>query len=549
MFPIWKNLGKPALQKLIGEEQLARLEKLLPGLRKSEFDPNEMYSLDGLTKIFDAFYGNQYLLDKSFRKQLFNTLPPDRVDASLKALNIDPQALPSFEQKIDALAQKGWKNRESASLVAKVLNISDEALPEDKREFQIVQDIPLADRPYKPLKEYQMPVFSEATEKLEPELARFIVQMPTGSGKTRTAVEIITQFLKEAAKDGEAVLWLAHSEELCEQAVAAFLDVWPHVATKPLKVVRFWGSARSMPYDFKERAFIVSSFQKLYNKVKSDDVAVQEIKKRIALVVIDEAHKVLADTYKQVTEAFISDRTRVIGLTATPGRSTHNKEENAALAEFFFNRIVEIHTGSKTSVLEYLKKKRVLSLTSYEPLVTNLKYKLDAKQKSHLENFFDLPKDFLNRLGSDDIRNTEIIKRLELEATNGKRIIFFACSLEQSQFVSALLRFLNVKAAHVDGSTPKLQRAATIDKFKKGEISVLCNYEVLSTGFDAPQTDVVFIARPTSSIVLYSQMIGRGLRGPAIGGTETCKIIDVIDNIQGFSNENKVYSYFEGYYE
>lgn len=83
MLTIWKKLGKPKLQQLIGPSQLERLEKLLPGLRKGDFDPNEMYSIDGLTKVFDAFYGNQFLLDKGFRKLLFNTLPPEQIDSAL----------------------------------------------------------------------------------------------------------------------------------------------------------------------------------------------------------------------------------------------------------------------------------------------------------------------------------------------------------------------------------------------------------------------------------------------------------------------------------
>ena len=549
MANIWKNLGKSRLQELIGKEQLSRLEKLLPGLRKGNFDMNEMYSSDGLTKIFDAFFGYQKLLDSNFRRELFNTLPPEKIDAALRALGIDSSKIGDFGKKAEQLPRRAWETREAAKNVGHVLEIPEDALPEDKKSFVLIQDLMVAERPYKPLKEYQMPVFTKAMEKLEPELARFIIQMPTGSGKTRTAIEIITDYFKTYAEPGDIVLWLAHSEELCEQAMASFLDIWPHVATKPLKAIRFWGSeAKSLPHDFRESAFIVAGFPKLYSKVKANDVALEEIKKRVSLIVVDEAHKVLAETYKAVTESFIHNRARVIGLTATPGRSAHDQEENAALAQFFFNNMVQIETASRETVLDYLRKKRVLSQTNYEPLVTKLDYKLSEKDKSHLEQFFDLPKDFLSKLGNDDIRNTEIVKKLEHEATNGKRIIFFACSLEQSQFVSALLRFMNVKAAHVDGTTPKAQRAGIIQQFKSGQLSVLCNYEVLSTGFDAPQTDVVFIARPTSSIVLYSQMIGRGLRGPAIGGTETCKVIDVIDNIQGFSDENKVYSYFENYY-
>lgn len=548
MSQIWKNLGKPELQRLIGEKHLERLEMLLPALRKGDFDHNEMYSLDGLTKIFDAFFGNQYILDKKFRINLFNTLPPEKVDNALKAIDIDPKATPDFTKKIEILSSKGWNTREAAHAVSEILGIPEDALPEAKREFKQIEDIPKADRPYKPLKDYQISVFVKSCDQLEPELSRFIVQMPTGSGKTRTAMEIISHYLNFMSGPDDVVLWLAHSEELCGQAFNSFLDIWPHVASKPLKAVRFWGEAETLPYDFSGNAFIVSSFQKLHSKLKKDAVAIGEIKRRTSLIIVDEAHKVLAPTYTEVTKAFISDTARVVGLTATPGRSVANDEENKALANFFFNKIVEID-APRGDVIEFLRRRKVLSQTEYVPLVTNLEYDLTPKELDYLENFYDLPKGFLDRIGKDDVRNTEIVKRLEEEAKAGKRILFFATSLEQSKFISALLRFIGIPAAHVDGGTPRNQRMSVIEKFKDGDITVLCNYGVLSTGFDAPQTDVVFIARPTSSIVLYSQMIGRGLRGPAIGGTEHCKVIDVVDNIRDFSNENNVYSYFENYYK
>ena len=107
----------------------------------------------------------------------------------------------------------------------------------------------------------------------------------------------------------------------------------------------------------------------------------------------------------------------------------------------------------------------------------------------------------------------------------------------------------NIKAAHIDGDTDKNSRRHHIEKFKNGDIQVLCNFGVLSTGFDAPKTDLIFISRPTQSLVLYSQMIGRGLRGEAIGGTEKCKIIDVIDNIKGYKNPQHIYDYFNEYWD
>jgi DNA repair protein RadD len=84
-------------------------------------------------------------------------------------------------------------------------------------------------------------------------------------------------------------------------------------------------------------------------------------------------------------------------------------------------------------------------------------------------------------------------------------------------------------AALVTGETPQGERVATIERFRKGRVKYLCNVGVLTTGFDAPATDVVCIARPTASTVFYEQMVGRGLRGPLNGGTKECLVIDVQD--------------------
>ncbi len=82
----------------------------------------------------------------------------------------------------------------------------------------------------------------------------------------------------------------------------------------------------------------------------------------------------------------------------------------------------------------------------------------------------------------------------------------------------------------VTGETPRAERVAAIERFRSGEVRFLCNVGVLTTGFDAPATDVVCVARPTTSIALYEQMIGRGLRGPLNGGTKSCRVIDVQDD-------------------
>jgi superfamily II DNA or RNA helicase len=544
MASVWAALGLARLQALIGESVLERLETLLPALRPNDMNPDKIYSRAGLTQIFEAFAGAALLEKAAFREELFNSLPPSQIDTLIARLKGNGAA--SFGDKVAYLAKKPWRNRAFAEVVTEVLDLPRDLLPSPS-------EVPLAEqlleaplRPYKTLKDYQTPVYHEALRRLGSERRRFIVQMPTGSGKTRTATEIITSFLNDSPP-GTVVFWLVHAEELCEQAYEAFRDVWPHVARAPARLIRCWGSGAKIPAPDASSAFVIGSFQSLFAALTKQADAIAALRDSIGLVVIDEAHKVLAPTYQQATEALLGNSTRVMGLTATPGRGADNEEQNAALANFFFGEIVTIEAGD-ASVIDFLRDRRVLSETTYVPLMTARSYTLTTTEKIHVERFFDLPPGILRRIGDDDVRNIEIIKRIESEAAANRQIIFFGCSVEHSKFVCALLTFLGIKAAHVDGATPRSQRASFVEDFKQCRIQVICNYGILSTGFDAPKTDVVFIARPTGSIVLYSQMIGRGLRGPAIGGTERCTIIDVQDNIVGFSNEQAVFEHFAGYY-
>jgi superfamily II DNA or RNA helicase len=96
-----------------------------------------------------------------------------------------------------------------------------------------------------------------------------------------------------------------------------------------------------------------------------------------------------------------------------------------------------------------------------------------------------------------------------------------------------LLRQAGAPAAVLSGVTRDVTRRQVVTDFKQGELRVLCNCEVLTTGFDAPRVTHVVMARPTVSRVLYEQIVGRGLRGPRFGGTETCVVIDCEDNFRG----------------
>ena len=110
------------------------------------------------------------------------------------------------------------------------------------------------------------------------------------------------------------------------------------------------------------------------------------------------------------------------------------------------------------------------------------------------------------------------------------RVIYFGPTVLDAECMAFLLRQQGVPSAYVSGNTREVTRRQVIEDFRAGAIKVLCNCEVLTTGFDAPQVTHVVMARPTVSQVLYEQMVGRGLRGPLFGGTETCVIVDCEDN-------------------
>jgi superfamily II DNA or RNA helicase len=135
-------------------------------------------------------------------------------------------------------------------------------------------------------------------------------------------------------------------------------------------------------------------------------------------------------------------------------------------------------------------------------------------------------------MAAEDASNAGLIETIQ--KSDARQILFFTNSVPHAQEMAARLCLLGIPAAAVSGDTPATARRWFLDRFKSGDLRVLCNHSVLTTGFDAPRTDLVLIARQVKSPVSYMQMVGRGLRGPRNGGTETCTILTVLDNLGRF---------------
>ena len=127
--------------------------------------------------------------------------------------------------------------------------------------------------------------------------------------------------------------------------------------------------------------------------------------------------------------------------------------------------------------------------------------------------------------------------------------IVFACSVPHAKMLSAMLTLEGIDNSLVISEMGPVERKKAIDAFKdrNNSTNIIINYEVLTTGFDSKNIRCVFITRPTHSVVLYSQMLGRGLRGPMMGGNEECLLVDIEDNLQAFDNES-AFSHFNDYW-
>ena len=155
----------------------------------------------------------------------------------------------------------------------------------------------------------------------------------------------------------------------------------------------------------------------------------------------------------------------------------------------------------------------------------------------------------LKVLARNKERNLAIMSQLRQLYLDKKPTIVFACSVDHAKMLAAMLTLEGIPNSLVLGDMEPMDRKHAIDLFKnrKSGVDIIINYEVLTTGFDSKNIKCVFITRPTKSIVLYSQMLGRGLRGPMMGGNEECDLIDIDDNLQAFDNET-AFSHFNDYW-
>ena len=493
--------------------------------------------------------------DRDFAGLIYENSLPSKFFSNSSQLRAFIKALPwGYQEKIFAefdIDSIKW-NDKIFTFLNQNFGLNDRFKPIKENKSHSTESILFFEKPtrvFKNLKQYQSVVFHNVYDYIKrTPSSRCIIQMPTGSGKTRTSMEIICEFLNE---HDSSVVWLANTEELIDQAFESFKEVWEFRGKKAM--VAFNHMRMKKGTTFNCQGFHVNTLQGFNSKKGKfliDELLNSEFS--IGLVVVDEAHISIAPTYRETISKLVSKGGKLIGLTATPGRSLNRFEENKIddnqqLSNYYFNKLFQIDTG-ETPPIDFLRSRGILSNANFFSIEGSyIDSCLTESEKRNMQESKTIPTKILEQLSNDSRRNAIIIDKLVKILATGKKILFFATSVDHSKVVSSLVNLIGYPAAHVDGETGS-SRAQIINRFKDGEIMLLSNFGVLTTGFDDPKIDVVFMARPTNSIVLYSQIIGRGLRGPGIGGTDTCDIYTVNDNILDLPSNNEIYTYFDEYF-
>lgn len=365
---------------------------------------------------------------------------------------------------------------------------------------------------------------------------RGLLYLPTGAGKTRVTTESIVAMLRDEEL-ASPVLWIAQSEELCEQAILSWAEVWRAIGDeRPLEISRYWG-----PYEvddsLQELQVVVATDAKLAAMIDRGSKAhrwLQESK----LVVIDEAHTAGSPTYTKIltwlgivrdARGSRTDRP-LLGLTATPYRGTNVDVNKQFVARFGERRLNAL---DKDDPIGQLRDMKVLSQVEHQLLDGIIVNDSPTEGLGGRQVWDDVSRAILTKLG-ESLDRTQLLVDHVLGQDPQWPILVFTPSVVSAHVTAALIRSLGRSAEAVDGEMRGQERRRKIDAFKSRDVKVLVNCDLLTQGFDAPQVRALYVARPTFSPNRYVQMVGRGLRGPRNGGTEHCLVVNMVDTFTQF---------------
>jgi DNA repair protein RadD len=324
------------------------------------------------------------------------------------------------------------------------------------------------------LRDYQQTIVADARTSFRDGMRSVLVQLATGGGKT-----VLGSFMVSgSSKKGLTCWWLVHRRELLTQASRTF-----HEMGIDHGVI---AGGRSSDHENRVQIGSIQTVARRLDRLPPPD-----------LIVFDEAHHLGAAQWQRVYDEF--PRAHVVGLTATPWRLDGKGLGN------WFETMIEGPT--------------VADLIDQGSLST---YRLFAPSTPDTSTVATAMGDFKNRdlaavMDKPAITGDAVSHYRSL--ASGKPAVAFAVSIEHSKHVVDQFRAAGIAATHVDGQMDHAERDRTIAAFVAGQIPVLSNCDLLGEGFDVPAIEAAILLRPTQSLSLHLQQIGRALR-PSPGKAE-----------------------------
>ena len=310
-----------------------------------------------------------------------------------------------------------------------------------------------------------------------------MLQMPTGTGKTRLFVSILKDLHKYAAESKKQirVLILVHRVELIDQ-ISEELGVRYGLAH---------GFIHSKDRERRKFPFQIASVQTLNRRLDNwKDYGFD-------FIIVDEAHHVLAESYRKIINTF--PNAKILGVTATPYRLS-----GVGFRPEFDKLIVS------DSIQEFINKGYLCNYEYYS--ISPFSY-----VQNEINNIqgTDASGDFANtemqRVCDQDKIRAQIVETY-LNYAKGKKGIVYTINKTHNKHLCEAFCEKGLKAVAIDSDTDVEERERMIEDFKQNKIDIICNVDIFSEGFDCPDIEFVQLARPTKSLSLYLQQVGRGLR-------------------------------------
>ena len=341
------------------------------------------------------------------------------------------------------------------------------------------------------LRPYQQHTEQEARSALAGGLKRICLYLPTGGGKTLTAISII----KKAVAKGRKVVFLANRKQLVGQTS---------------KVLYRYGIAHGILQAENTRSLdadvLIASIDTVHVRGLPDDVG---------LLIIDECHGVAgSEKYRKLLATY--NNVSVVGLTATPFAAGMGKHHEAIGGPLFEHLVV----GS--TIKDLIDRDYLVDCDIYAPSEPDL---AKVRSSKGSDGLLDYNQDDLEKAtDKPDLIGDILTHWCRLAA--GKQTVVFASSIPHSKHIVETFQAVGVSAKHLDYHHDDDERKEILDRFARGETMVLSNVALLSEGWDCPACEVMILARPTRSLIRYIQMVGRVLRSSPETGKKMALLLD-----------------------